>query len=392
MTTDEPLNLDPGPVPLADATRDAMMGPVVSHRSPGFEALYRSCVSDLEAVFRTSDDLVVVNGSGTVGLEAAVASCIGPDETVVCLRNGRFGEKLADLVERHADSARTVDVAWGEPFDLAEVEAALGEDVDAVTLTHCESSTGTRNPVEAVAAMAAEHAALSIVDGVSSIGGERFPVDEWGVDLAVTASQKCLSGPPGLSAVSISERAKERVLAAGSRTPWSLDLRRYLEYASRDQTPNTPPVPIFRGLAASLQSMVESGLDRAIAKRRAHARAIREAATAMGMTVFGSPEAVPSNTVTVLSPPEGVSGPRLRTELARRGVSVGGGMRQLQSSTIRVATMSQAVSDADVVEFVATLEDVLATTTDGRTIDGPAVAARVLEESSPGPGSGSLDR
>lgn len=372
---DDPVNLQPGPVPIAAPTREAMLGELVSHRSPAFEAIHRDCRQQLRRLFRTEDDVVIVNGNGNQGLELAVANAVHPDDRVLCLTNGKFGDNLRDMVSRHAGDLRVVEVAWGEPFDLNAVDAAFDSSIDAVTLTHCETSTGMLNPVREVAELATEHGALSLVDGVSSIGVEALPVDAWDIDLAVTASQKCLSAPPGLSAVAVSDRAAARAASNPRTMPYNLDLARYEEAASRDQTPSTAPVHTYRALHQSLGDILAIGPDEYGARQARRAEALRRAGTALGLAGFPTPDthSRASNTVTVLTVPDGVKAAQLVSQLADRGVLVRTGIGPTADRTIRAATMSNALTDDHVRRAIRALRAVTRPHVD--TVDDDAFAA-----------------
>lgn len=379
-----PINLNPGPVPLADATRDQLLGPLVSHRSAEFETLFRDCRDRLERVFRTENDVVIVNGNGNLGLELAVANGVRPDDRVLCLTNGKFGDNLAEMVGRHAGERRVLEADWGFPLELDAVADAIDAETDAVVTTHCETSTGMLNPVREIAALAAEHGAISIVDGVSSVGGEPLPVDEWGIDFAVTASQKCLSAPPGLSVVTVSKRAATRAADNPRTRPYNLDLGRYQAAADRDQTPSTAPVPTFRALRQSLADILEVGLDETVARQARRAKALREAGTALGLAVFPRPDddSRVSNTVTVLSVPDSVSASEMVGKLESQGVLVRTGIGPTAEHVIRIATMSNALTDDEVRQAIEALEAVVGPVVDSIDTDGLRAATARLSPAS----------
>lgn len=363
MSADPPVvNLNPGPVPLAARTREAMDGPLVSHRSPEFEAIHRDCRSMLGRVFDTDDELIVVNGNGNLALETAIVNAVHPGDTAVCLTNGKFGDNLVEMLSRHAADVRVVEADWGAPFELDAVESVLDGSVAAVCMTHCETSTGMLNPVEPVAELAAEHDALSVVDGVSSVGGARLPVDDWSIDLAVTASQKCLSAPPGLGAVTLSDRALDRWRSNPRTMPYNLDVGRYLDAAARDQTPSTAPVHTYRALQRSLGDILDSGLEAHVRSQARRAAAIRQAAPAMGLEVFPTTDAhtAPSPTVTSLALPADLASARVLSGLRDRGVLASAGIGPVADRTVRLATMSNAITDGDVGRAVRALGAVMA--------------------------------
>jgi len=176
---------------------------MISHRSGDFSAIYSDCCQHLKEFFETKNDIVVMTGSGTVGMDGAVASLIGRDDKIVTISNGKFGERFTEIGERYGQ-AIPVKFEWGTPFDLERVEAALEQGAKAVAMVHNETSVGLINPAKEVGKLAKKYDAVFIVDGISSIGGNDFFTDEWGIDIAITGSQKALAVPPGLAVVAIS--------------------------------------------------------------------------------------------------------------------------------------------------------------------------------------------
>ena len=289
------LLLNPGPVPLTDDAREAMDAPMVSHRSAEFEATYERAQRGLDYVFTESTldgrhtaeeetgTSLILNGTATMGMEAAVANFVGPDDEVVALVNGKFGRRFARIADRYAD-VRRVEVEWGEAFDLDDVGDAIAEGTDLVTMIHNETSTGILNPVSAVGEIAAEEDTLFAVDGVTSLGGDVFCIDDWGIDVAITDAQKALAAPPGISAMYVTERAAER--ADGERAPFYSDLEKHLRKAGSHQTPFTSAVPLVRALAVAVEEIEEEGLADRIRRHRRQAAAFRRGFGAMGLEGF----------------------------------------------------------------------------------------------------------
>jgi len=176
---------------------------MISHRSGDFSAIYSDCCALLRPFFETANDVVIMTGSGTVGMDAAVAGTIGHDDKIVTISNGKFGERFAEIGERYGHVV-PVKFDWGTPFDLEKVEAAVEGGAKAVAMVHNETSVGLTNPAKEVGEIARKHDALFIVDGISSIGGNEFQTDKWGIDIAITGSQKALAVPPGLAVVAVS--------------------------------------------------------------------------------------------------------------------------------------------------------------------------------------------
>ena len=352
---EEFLLMDPGPTKITRTAREAGAEPMVSHRSPEFEAAHETCQRGAALAFGTDAEPVLINGNGWMGVETAMAGVLRADDTVLTVQTGKFGRENGDIAARYVDEVRRVEGEWGTPVDLDAVDDALDEDVDAITMTHCETSTGMINPVPEMGALAEEYGALLFVDGVSSIGGVRLGMDEHGVDVAMTSSQKALGGPPGVSPVALSEPARERVSDDGG--PYTLNLATYLEYLDRNQTPSTAPVTVYRALAASLESLLEAGLDARLARTRRLAEAVRAGADALGLEPVAEPNehSSLSNTVQALALPDGVAEADVLDGLAARNVSVRGGLGRLEGEALRIATMGAAIDGDDVVRTVGAL-------------------------------------
>jgi len=345
---EEFLLLNPGPVPLSDGVRRAMDEPMVSHRSAAFEAVYERARDGLEYVFRnstldrtrTDDDGtgLLLNGTATMGMEAAVANLAGEDDEVVALVNGKFGRRFARIAERHADCTR-IEVEWGDSFDLEAVAAAVSAETDVVTMVHNETSTGLLNPVAGVGAIAAEHDARFLVDGVTSIGGDVFCIDEWNVDVAVTDAQKALAAPPGISAVYVTADATGAI--DGETAPFYEDLDWHLRKAGDDQTPFTSAVPLFRAMAEAVEEIRAEGIERRIRRHRRQAAAFREGFTAMGLEMFPDADGatVYSNTVTAIALPGDADPDEFFDGVAERNVSISGGQAHLGGDIFRVSNM-----------------------------------------------------
>jgi len=208
MNLEDTLLMIPGPVPVAPRILRAMSKPMIGHRSNEFGEIYDECIEVLSELFQTKNDIFVLSGSGTSGMEAAVGNIIGDKDKLVTIENGKFGERFREIGLRYGN-VNSVKFDWtkGESIDLSRVEAALENGAKAVTLVHNETSVGIKNPAKEVGKLAHKYDAIFIMDGVTSIGGDEVLVDKWGVDIAVVGSQKCIGAPPGLCAISVSEKA-----------------------------------------------------------------------------------------------------------------------------------------------------------------------------------------
>jgi len=350
------LLLNPGPVPVSRDVRNAMSEPMVSHRSSEFEAVYERAQDGLDYVFERStlDEAetsaggtsLILNGTATMGMEAAVANLTDEDSEVVAIVNGKFGRRFARIADRHARVTR-VEFDWGDPVDVDAVADALSDSTDVVTMVHNETSTGLLNPVEAVGELAAEHDARFVVDGVTSLGGDEFRIDDWYVDVAVTDGQKALAAPPGISALYVSKRAEPHI--DGEKAPFYEDLDWHLRKADSHQTPFTSAVPLFRGLAVAVEEIRHEGMGERIARHRRQSAAFRSAFEAMGLNLFPTVNdaSTYSNTLTAVSLPEGVYGDPddFMVAVEERGVSISGGQAHLGGEIFRVSNMGNLTGE-----------------------------------------------
>lgn len=350
----------PGPVMVAPRVLQAMARPMISHRSGEFGIIFDDCRTLLKEFFETKNQIAILTGSGTLGMDAAVGGLIGKDDTLVTVTNGKFGERFTEIGGTYG---KVVSLAfdWGKPFDLGKVEEALEAGAKAIAMVHNETSVGLVNPAKEVGKLAKKHGAVFIVDGISSIGGNEFKTDDWGVDIAITGSQKCLAMPPGLAIVSVSDKAISALNAKSAG--YYADLKAHLKSASKSpaQTPFTPAVSLFFALQEALHMAAEEGF---VARRERVAKlagAVRAAASALSIEFF--PEVNEnsgySNTVTAMKIPKGMTDDKLRGGMKKQGVVVSGGQEKVKGKIFRIGTMG-VCSEADVMRTLETLEQVMA--------------------------------
>lgn len=367
---EEFLLLNPGPVPVTEAVLSSMAEPMVSHRSADFEAVYERAQDGLDTVFTRSTledsptasagTTVLLNGTATMGMEAAVANVVDASDEFVSLVNGKFGRRFARIAERYTDDVTRVEVPWGESIPIGDVEAAVSAETDVVTIVHNETSTGLLNPVEHVGAIAAENDALFVVDGVTSIGGDVFKIDDWDVDMAVTDAQKALGAPPGISAMYVTERAEGAI--DGESAPFYQDLDWHLRKAESHQTPFTSAVPLFRAMAVAVEEIVDEGMPARIERHRRQSSAFRDGFTAMGLDLFADADGPTelSNTVTAIQLPAEIRGDAdpFFEAVADRNVSISGGQAHLGGEIFRVSNMG-SLPASDIVRGVRTVGEAL---------------------------------
>jgi aspartate aminotransferase-like enzyme len=370
---EEELLMIPGPVPVLPRIREAMAKPMISHRGDEFSQIYSEIVDSLKKVFQTKNDLFVLSGSGTCAMEAALGNILrqtdgaeAPDMGCVTITNGKFGERFTEIAERYGAGAAAVTPVtfeWGHPIDLEQVKEALDNcpNPAVVTMVHNETSIGMLNPAREVGKLAKQHDAVFVLDCITSIGGDDVPVDEFGADIAIVGSQKCLGTPPGLAALSISEKAWE-LMEENPRRPYYQDLVAYKKSFKKEQTPYTPALPLFFALHEAIEVIKEEGMASRIKRHRKLSKAVRAAVTSLGLSLFPTLNAVSdySNTVTATRMPveNGITDDQLRGGMRKKGVVVAGGQADLKGKIFRIASMGN-ITSIEILRTIEVLEQVL---------------------------------
>lgn len=356
MNLENTLLMIPGPVPVAPRILRAMSKPIIGHRGKEFADMFAECRTALAETFATKNEILIISGSGSCAMEAAVGNLIGEKDTLVAVENGKFGERFRKIGERYGKVV-SVKSEWGTSIELDAVEKALAEGAKAVSLVHNETSVGIKNPAEEIGRLAKKYSALFIMDGITSIGGDSVLTDRWGIDIAIVGSQKCLGSPPGLSAVSVSQKAWDAIV---EKPPYYMDLKAYKKSADKGQTPYTPAVPLFFALHESVRIIKEEGLEARIKRHEKFAQAVRAAGKAMELDMFPQLNSVSaySNTVTAFKMPTGISDKDLRDGTKKLGVQISGGQDALEGRIFRIGTMGN-ISKMDVLSTVQAVEFVL---------------------------------
>lgn len=252
----------PGPVPVPTNVLSATAKPMINHRGDQFKELMPSILQRLKFVFQTENPVLAITGSGTAAMEAAVANLVNPDDPVLVLIGGSFGQRWANICQQYRAKVYELEYTWGEGIDPDKVNDFLTKhpEIEVVFATHNESSTAVLNDVEAIGEVIAKFNALFVVDAVSSLGGSDLKTDAWNIDVVCAASQKCLMMPPGLSFISLSQRAQIRMEAIESPR-FYFDLRAYLEMLAKGEPPYTPNISGFFALEQALDLIEAEGLE-----------------------------------------------------------------------------------------------------------------------------------
>jgi aspartate aminotransferase-like enzyme len=355
------LLMTPGPTRIPERVLRAGTRPL-HHRTPEFSDVLAEMLDRLRPLYGTVDaDILPIHGTGRAGLEAAVVNLFDPGDTVVACCNGKFGAMWADLAEIYGLRVIRVCTDWERTVDPAEVASALEghPEARAVSVVHSETSTGALNPVSRVAEVARARGALVLVDAVSSLGGTPFRFDAWGVDVAVTSSQKCLMSSPGLTFVALSAAARVAVYR-GSLPRAYLDLRSVLASLAgeRPETPGTAPVMVVLQVLEALRVIDDEGPEAVFARHRDMASRVRGWAAARGLQLAGSGILERSPTLTALLLPDGVDATAVRVAMRNRGIDVATGRGTHRSSAVRIGHLGD-IRVADVERTLATLDEVL---------------------------------
>lgn len=298
IPADDRLRMTPGPTEIPAAVRERMASqPPNPDVEPEFFAFYRDLCGKLEPIYG-GDDVVILGGEGILGLEAAVASLVAEGDRVLCLSNGIYGAGFGEFVESYSGEAVLREAPPDEPLDREAMETHLAEgEFDLATMVHCETPTGTLNDIEGILETFADHDVLTVVDAVSSLGGVPVPTEH--IDVCLGASQKCFSAPPGLSVLSVSDRAWDRIEETDTRSLYT-DLEPWRDAAEEEWFPYTHLASNLLALDSAIDLLREEGLESVYERHEAAAVRCRERAREMGFELYAD-ESMASPTVTALS-------------------------------------------------------------------------------------------
>jgi 2-aminoethylphosphonate-pyruvate transaminase len=347
--------LNPGPVNTSPRVAAALQRGDICHREPECAELLDRIRTRLVQAFapRGGFTAVLITGSGTAALEAAVTSVLSPHGRLVVAANGVYGERIAQIATAGGLKRTVVEGEWTSPPDLAGIErAARDPDVEAIAVVHHETTTGLRTPVADVGRIARQNGKLLLVDSVSGLAGDALDLDEVGADLVVGTSGKCIQGYPGIGFVLVRDDVLQRIAGYPPRSLY-LSLGTY----TRNPVPFTPAVQIAYALDEALAELLDEGLVARIARYAAAAALLRDGFESMGLRCVLPPE-LRSNTITSLWFPKGIEYPALHDGLKARGYVIYEGQGWFAKEAFRVANMGHLALD-DFRSFLAALRDVL---------------------------------
>ena len=358
--------MGPGPADIHPRVLQALSRPIIGHLDPAFQQMMEELKSLLRQALMTKNDITFpISAPGSAGMESCFANLMEAGDKVIICRNGVFGARMQQNVERMGGIAIMVDDPWGEAIDPDKLRDALKQHPDAnlVAMVHAETSTGAISDVETLVAIAHQHDCLTIVDAVTSLGGSPLKVDEWGIDALYSGSQKCLSCVPGLSPVTFNQAALDRVTAR--KTPvqsWFLDLNLVLGYWQGDggrSYHHTAPINALYALHESLTMLIEEGLENSWARHQLNHQALRAGLEAMGLK-FQVAEGQRLPQLNAVLIPDGVNDAEVRKQLLTQfGLEIGAGLGDGAGKVWRIGLMGYSSRPQNVLTCLAALETVL---------------------------------
>lgn len=359
---DKTFLMIPGPTPVPESVLLAMAKHPIGHRSSEFSEILKDVYADLKWLFQTKNEVFMYAASGTGAMEAALANLVNPGDKVLCCVIGNFGARWAKIAASRGAVVEKLEAELGRVINPEDLKAKLAEDtnkeIKIVTLTHSETSTGAKNDIETLCKIISNHGALSVVDGVTSVGCMEVKMDEWGIDVLVSGSQKGFMIPPGLAFLSASEKAwkvYEQCKYPSFYFDWGAHKKAVLE----ETTPWTPPVNLVFALHEALKMLKKEGLENIYARHKKLALGLRRAARALNLELFVKEDKNASYAITSIYPPKGVSVPDIRNGFKKDyDIVVANGQNALKDKIFRMGTLG-FVSERDLITAVGVLEAVL---------------------------------
>ncbi|MCC2670224.1 MAG: pucG [Armatimonadetes bacterium] len=355
--------MGPGPSAVSPRVLQAMAQWTIGHLDPEFLALMDETMSLMRYAFQTANPLTFpVSGTGSAGMEATFVNLLEPGDRVVVGVNGVFGERMCDVASRCGAEVRRVEAPWGRIIDPADVATAVREfQPSLVAVVHAETSTGVLQPLEEIRTATHAADALLLVDCVTSLGGVDLRIDEWGIDVAYSGTQKCLSCPPGLAPVTFGERALARFDRRTTKPQsWYLDIGMIRRYWSGERLyHHTAPINAIYGLREALRLIAEEGLEQRFARHKQNAAALHAGLQAMGLELFAQEgHRLPS--LTTVRVPEGCDEAAIRAALLKEfDLEIGGGLGPVKGKAWRIGLMGDSSTPRNVFYFLSCVERLL---------------------------------
>jgi len=347
----------PGPTPVPERVLEAFSRHPIGHRSKDFQNIVKSTTENLQWLHQTTNEVLTITGSGTAAMEAGIINTLSKGDKVICGENGKFGQRWVKVAEEFGLEVIQINAEWGKPLDPEQfkniLENDLNKDIKAVILTHSETSTGVINDLKTISQYIKNHKkALSIVDCVTSIGAFNVPTDEWELDIVASGSQKGYMIPPGLSFISVSDRAW-KANEISDLPKFYLDLKSYKKSLLNNSNPFTPSVNLMFALDEALKMMKEEGLEKIFQKHERHKKAISEAAKKLNLKLFATTGSLsPSITALVA---EDFDAESFRKSIQNKyGIQLAGGQDHLKGKIFRVGHLGY-INNHDIISAITSI-------------------------------------
>ena len=356
--------LGPGPSTVHPRVLQALSLPVMGHLDPAFFQVMDDVCEMLRMVFHTTNSMTVpISSTGTGAMETACANIIEPGDSMLVCRNGYFGIRLADIAERCGATVHVMDTPWGKAVDpqMLKDELKKRPGLKAVGVVHAETSTGVLSDMKELVDVIHESGALAIVDAVTSLGGHEVRMDDWGIDVCYSATQKCLGAPPGLAPISLSPAAMDVVAKRPSKVQsFYFNLKDLEAYWNQTRAyHHTSPINMTYALREALRMMMEEGQKNRINRHARVAAALRAGAEALGLNLLAE-EGHRLNPLTTLSIPEGIEDAKVRRALLNDyDIEIGGGLGEFAGKAWRVGLMGESARERNVFALLSALETIL---------------------------------
>ena len=349
----------PGPTMLPPEVVLKMAEPIMHHREPEFEKVFAEIREGLKSLFQTKNEVLVFTSSGTGAMEAAVSNLLSKGDKALVVRGGKFGERWGEICKAYGIEFIPIDVEWGRAVDPRRIQEALTSDpsIRVVYTQATETSTGVIHPIKEIGGVLRKcDGTLLVVDAITGIGVFDMPMDQWGLDVVISGSQKALMLPPGLAFAALSEKAWKSV-ERSNLPKYYFDFKRELKAIQKNQSAYTPAISLMVGLRESLRLIQQEGLTQVFRRHERLARATRAAVKALGLELF-APEA-PSPALTAVKVPEGIDGLKLQDLFFERfGITVAEGQDRAKGKIIRIAHLGY-YDRLDMVMVISALEMLL---------------------------------
>lgn len=357
--------LGPGPSMVHPRVYHALAMPTIGHLDPEYLTIMNEVQSLLRYVFQTQNQLTIpVSGTGSAGMEAALCNFIEPGDDVLIAVNGYFGERLCDMASRYGAQVDRIDCAWGDVFEVSTIESALNKkQYKLFAIVHAETSTGARQPnLKEIAGLVHQNGGILVLDTVTSLGGLPVEIDTWGVDVAYSGTQKCLSCPPGLSPLTVSERALEVIKNRKSPVAnWYLDLSMVVKYWGKERTyHHTAPINMNYALREALRLVSEEGLEARFARHNKHAEMLWQGLQAVGLQMHVPLENRLPTLTTVQIPASVTDEVKVRQTLLNEfNIEIAAGFGPLKGKVWRIGLMGFSSRRENVTLLIEALKETL---------------------------------